>query len=416
MEKTIKKGQAVSAVIDLPPSKSLSHRALLAASLANGESKIYGLGTSMDITATKTAMMHLGVRFEEGEPLLVHGPRRQVYDGNTVDCCESGSTLRFLIPIFALHEGMCTFTGRGRLMERPLTIYEQLWKERDMTFEMGDVLHVQGPLRSGAYVLDGNVSSQFITGLLFALPLCEGDSTIYVKEPFESRSYVGLTLDILARAGIHIESEGNLFRIGGHQTYQAGVYDIPGDDSQMVFFAACALLYNVPIVIRRADHDSKQGDHVLLQHMQAFGGVVEEISEGYCIRPGTLHGAQIDLGDCPDLGPMLFALASQIPGTTTFTHCERLRMKESDRIACMEEELHRLGCSISSQGGTVIVQGHHGILPRVTVSGHNDHRIVMALSVLAGIGEGTTITGAQAIAKSYPGFFEDLAKTGVEIC
>ena len=417
MEKMIKKGQYRKAEVTLPPSKSLSHRVVIAAALADGVSTIANLGDSKDITATKDALRHLGITFTEGDILRVEGKAQWALDGQIVDCNESGSTLRFLIPIFSLRPDLTTFTGRGRLMERPQNVYQQLWRERGLMFTQKDAfLRVQGPLRAGTFTMDGNVSSQFVSGLLFALPLCEGDSKIVVRKPFESSSYVGLTLDVLAKAGIEIDTDGYTFYIKGGQHYHPAHYVVPGDDSQMVFFAACALLYGIPVDILGADQHSKQGDHVLLEHMQAFGGKVAPIRGGYRISPGEHHGACIDLGDCPDLGPMLFALASQMPGKTVFKHCMRLRMKESDRIECMEEELRKLGCQITSHGGTVTVEGKPGIISGQVLDGHNDHRIVMALSVLAGIGEGTRITGAEAITKSYPGFFEDLAKIGVEIC
>lgn len=412
----IRRGEFRAGCVSIPASKSLSHRALLAASLAEGTSRIRCLGESRDISATMSSLGHFGVRFvRNGSLTEVTGISRPVYDGGAVDCGESGSTLRFLIPIAAMQEKEVVFTGHGRLMERPQSVYEDIFRSRGLLFEKrGAYLHVRGPLTRGEYTVDGNVSSQFITGLLYALPLAGGESTVTIRPPFESESYVRLTMDVLSRAGIDVVRDGMTFRVRG--SYRPCDLKVSGDDSQMAFFAAEALLRGVPVEVRNADHDSRQGDHVILDHIRAFGGQVEETPEGYLFLPGKLRGTKIDLADCPDLGPMLFALAAMAEGRTVFTHCARLRIKESDRIACMEEELHRLGCRICSRGDTVYVDGTGTLAGGADLDGHNDHRIVMALSILSSIAEKPVkIHGAQAVSKSYPRFFEDLAATGVKV-
>ena len=191
---------------------------------------------------------------------------------------------------------------------------------------------------------------------------------------------------------------------------------VEGDDSQMAFFAELALIQNVSMDVLNLRHDSKQGDHVIVDIVRNIGGTVAEIDDGYRISGGYLRGTTIDLADCPDLGPALFAIATQCEGTTTFIHADRLRMKESDRIACMEEELHKLGCQMTSDRGTVTVQGKTAIHGKVTLDGHNDHRIVMALAVLASCSDGAVeILGSEAVNKSYPNFFEDLERTGIVV-
>lgn len=412
----IGRGEFRAGCVSIPASKSLSHRALLAASLAEGTSRIRCLGDSRDITATMSALEHFGVRFaQSGSVTEVTGVPRPVYDGGVVDCGESGSTLRFLIPIAAMQDREVVFTGHGRLMDRPQTVYEEIFGSRGLLFERrGAFLHVGGPLTDGCYTVDGNVSSQFITGLLYALPLAGAESTVTIRPPFESESYVRLTMDVLEKAGIEVRRDGMTFRVRG--SYRPCELKVTGDDSQMAFFAAAALLRGTPVEVRNADHDSRQGDHVILDHIRAFGGGVQETEDGYRFLPGHLHAARIDLGDCPDLGPMLFALAAMAEGETVFTHCARLRIKESDRIACMEEELRKLGCRIRSSEDTVYVTGTDAPAGGVHLDGHNDHRIVMALSVLSSIAaEPVTIHGAEAVAKSYPGFFKDLAAAGVKV-
>lgn len=406
-----------NASVTLPSSKSLSHRALITAALAEGDSFIEGIDPSKDTEATINVLEHFGVSFEEKENgILVHGcGGKIVYDLQLVDCNESGSTLRFLIPIAALQQEEVTFTGHGKLLERPQSVYEEIFNEKNLFFYKDhNQICLRGPLQGGSYTLKGNVSSQFISGLLFALPLCREDSIIHILPPFESASYVTLTLDALKKAGIQAEMDEMDIRIKGSQTYQPIHTRVEGDDSQTAFFAELACISAVPLKVLNLNHDSHQGDHVILDIIRSLGGKVEEIENGYAIEADQLRACQIDLADCPDLGPALFALASQCEGTTVFHHCERLRIKESDRIACMEEELKKLGCQIESDGGEVRVTGKTAIRDHVILNGHNDHRIVMALSILATLANDITIIGAEAVEKSYPQFFNDLRKLGIQ--
>ena len=406
----------IDASVTLPSSKSLSHRALITASLADGDSLIHGISESKDTEATMNVLSHLGVQFERiQEGILVHGiGGKLAYDGAVMDCNESGSTLRFLIPLVALLEKKATFTGHGRLMERPQSVYEELFRQKNLVFEKeGSFLHVQGPLQGGEYTVNGDVSSQFISGLLFALPLCKEDSVIHIVPPFESASYVRLTLDALQRSKIVCDMQGNDIYIKGNQVYQPIDCTVEGDDSQMAFFIELAMVQKTPLRILNVNHDSHQGDHVILEIAKRMGAFIEEIDGGYRVDANEIHGTEIDLQDCPDLGPALFCLATQCEGTTTFTHCERLRIKESDRIGVMEDELRKLGCDIHSDGGTVVANGPSGLKESVVLCGHNDHRVVMCLSMLACLSEDITISGSEAINKSYPKFFEDLKRLGV---
>ncbi len=405
-----------NASVTLPSSKSLSHRALITAALAKGISYIHGVSSSKDIQATISVLEHLGVVFEQKDnTIIVHGNGGKLqYDQEILDCNESGSTLRFMIPLAALCNELISFTGHGRLMERPQSVYESLFEEKQILFKKEDsILNVQGPLKGGEFTVHGDVSSQFITGLLFALPLCNQDSVIHIVPPFESASYITLTIDALKKACIQIEQNGLDFYVPGNQNYQPIDCTVEGDDSQMAFFCELALTQNKDVRILNLNHDSHQGDHVILDFVKQMGADIKEIENGYQIIPNQLHATTISLADCPDLGPALFALATQCEGTTTFEHCERLRIKESDRIAAMEEELRKLGCEIHSDDGTVIVNGPTVLKRNVTLQGHNDHRIVMALSMLALLTDDVVIQGCEAIQKSYPQFFDDLKNMGV---
>jgi len=418
MKKIIVPGKIMPAQISIPSSKSLSHRALITAALADGVSVIHSLAENNDTKATLSIMEKAGASFtKEGNDLIVHGMHHMSYDGSVLDCGESGSTLRFLIPLFSLSAEEAVFTGHGKLMERPQNVYEEIYAEQGLLFQKtNEELHVKGPLQSGTYALQGNVSSQFISGFMFALPLSAGDSVIEVKPPYESASYVGLTMDALNRSKIQVEQEGLSYHIKGQQVYQPIDCTVEGDDSQMAFFAMEALIHHVPLDVLNIRHDSRQGDHVIVDLVKRMGGQAEEIENGYRFDGTSLHACVIDLADCPDLGPALFALASQCEGETTFINAGRLRVKESDRIACMEAEMKKLGCVISSKDSIVTVQGKTAVHGGAVLNGHNDHRIVMALSVLASIADQpVTIEGSEAVNKSYPDFFLDLQKTGVNV-
>ncbi|MBR2066940.1 MAG: 3-phosphoshikimate 1-carboxyvinyltransferase [Solobacterium sp.] len=419
MHISIQKGQPKESYISLPASKSLMHRYLIAAALANGESSLYHFTHNEDTLATMHALKKLGASFiQEEDRLLVRGISSTIHLEDTViDAHESGSTLRFLIPLFSLSNQRIKFIGKGRLLERPQSVYEKIFTEEGLSFKHTlEYIEVEGALKAGKYSVEGNISSQFITGLFFTLPMCEGDSEIEILPPIASASYLNLTIDVLSKAGIKIRQEGNRYYIKGKQNYQPFDIDVPADDSQAAFFIALAQIVKVPIHLVNMDHDSKQGDHIIKDIVEKMGMDVEEKEKGYCFKDGELKGIEIDLEDCPDLGPILFALATQAKGTTTFLHTERLRIKESDRIQAMKEELAKLGYKIEDGNDWVKVYGHHEGINSRELYGHNDHRIVMALSILSTLFEEEIyIDRAEAIEKSYPKFFKDLEKVGIQI-
>ena len=370
--------------ITIPPSKSLAHRAIICACLAPGRSVISNIDYSVDIRATIEGMRHLGASIKEDkDTLFIDGIETFQYDGDVVNCHESGSTLRFFLPLFSLTGKRATFSGSKRLIERPQNVYEMLFQEQGIDFvRTYPNIIIDGRLKPGELTLKGNVSSQFITGLLFALPLLEADSKIHIEPPFESRSYVDLTIQMLKRFQIIVEYEdAYTLAIKGNQQYQPTDVLVEGDYSQLVFWASLGVL-NHSVETHGLDLHSLQGDKKTIDIFQSMNAGIKVLDDGYQFCPGTLNGTVIDLNDCPDLGPMLFALATQANGKTTFQNAGRLRIKESDRIEAMETELKKLGCSISSTFGTVTITGPVKLQGNVTLHGHNDHRIVMALSCL----------------------------------
>ncbi len=408
----------VSGSVTIPPSKSMSHRAIIAASLANGKSTVSNVAYSDDIKVTIEGMKQLGATITCLEnSVLIEGIKDFTsLQNNNVFCKESGSTLRFFIPIFSLCNQVVKFTGENRLLKRPQAIYENIFKSQQISYvQDDDKIEIGGSLTPGNYELDGNVSSQFISGLLFALPLLQGDSTITIREPYESRSYVDLTLEILTMYGIEATyTSSNVLFIKGNQSYQACDYTIEGDYSQLGFFAVLATINN-DLKCLGLTHDSNQGDRQIVSILQQAGANIEYIDNGYLVHKSTLHTNEIDLQDCPDLGPILSVMAMYTPSTRIY-NASRLRLKESDRIQAMEDELLKLGVDIETTESEIRIKQRDTYTCNQVLSGHKDHRIVMSLSVVATVLDTPVIIEeAQYINKSYPTFFEDLASVGVKV-
>lgn len=403
----------LSGAVTPPPSKSQAHRLLIAAALSGGVSVLHGLAESQDIQATRRCLSALGAGIEDlpDGALRVHGLGHGIVMAPPyalLDCGESGSTLRFLIPVALLVQGEASFTGRGRLMERPLKPYEDLFREKGVAWKLEDnVLTVNGgrgydalALDSGAYRLPGNVSSQFFTGLLFTLPLLNGDSTLMSTTPLESRDYLEMTRQALAAAGVTTRwADENTLCVPGGQVYQPFTATVEADWSQAGFWYAADFL-DSQVEIRGLDPDSAQGDKV--------------VSELYwkLARPGD---AEIDVSGCPDLLPPLAVMAAVRSGTTRFTNAARLRMKESDRLSTITAALAALGAEVHEEPDRLIIVGKPS-LPGGTVDSANDHRIAMMAAIAAtGCTGPVTIRGTECVQKSYPDFWEVYRSLGGDI-
>ncbi len=362
-----------------PCSKSVAHRVIIARALSGFEGKVRHLTVSEDLLATDSCTKAL-LRKDRKDPLM--------------DCGESGSTLRFMIPIALAVRGRGRFTGRARLLERPLGPYLQIFEERGITWERaGNELVITGKLTPGTYSLAGNVSSQFITGLLFALPMLEGDSEIVLTTPLESRGYVDLTLQVMEQFGVRAQesADGSRFVIPGKQRYQTYDADIEPDWSQAAFYYALQNL-GCPIKINGMNPDSLQGDKVIAQYAAQLA------------EPGDVT---IDVSQCPDLVPPLAAMAAVRRGTCSIVNAARLRLKESDRLATVSAVLTALGADIQELPDGLVITGKPALAGGVDVESYQDHRIAMMTAVLAvRCANPVRILGAQCVAKSFPKFWE----------
>ena len=392
----------LSGSITPPASKSQAHRVMIAAALAEGKSIISRVNGSLDITATLGCMAALGaaVRWLDETTVEIIGiGGRHVAVPEEMDCGESGSTLRFLIPVALAEAKQATFRGHGRLMERPQEPYFEIFRARGISYEKGDgTLTVAGTLTPGQYHLRGDVSSQFITGLLYALPLLNGDSDIVLTTPLESAGYVEMTLDALAQFGVQAERTETGWHVPGNQKYTAREVAVEADFSQSGFFFAAAGMGN-PLTVAGMNPGSHQGDRVILDDMEKLNG------------RGTVV---LDVRECPDLVPPLAARAALRDGETTrIINAGRLRIKESDRLASVTQVLNALGAEIVEEPEGLTIHGRASLSGGVTVDSWNDHRIAMMAAIAATRCEKpVVITGAESVRKSYPTFWEDYARLG----
>lgn len=395
---TIEKGTAYGRV-EAPPSKSVSHRYLICGALSGG-SVIENVAFSEDIKATLNCLRALGADYEiDGSTVKIGGisPDKAV-KSTELFCNESGSTLRFLIPLCLLFGQKITLKGTERLMSRSLAVYKDMCLSQGIEFtEDKESVTVCGKLSAGKYSVRGDVSSQFISGLMFALPLLENDSIIDITGAIESGSYLGMTVKALADFGIRISrtDEHTVF-IKGNQTYKPRTLCVEGDYSNAAFLEAFNSVGG-NVAVTGLKKDTCQGDAV---YRKLFGKLVRGCPE-------------IDISDCPDLAPVLMAVAAANNGVRlTGTH--RLKIKESDRGKAMAEELSKFGCSVKVYENEIEVKKRGITTPTDILSGHNDHRIVMALSFLCSI-TGGSISGAEAVNKSFPDYFRRLASLGIKV-
>ena len=387
-------------IMEAPPSKSMAHRLLIGGGLAKGESVIEGISSSEDMKATLDCLSAVGAKYRiDGDKVTITGADiRNIPEGAVLKCRESGSTLRFFIPICLLDGKTFTFTGSEKLLSRPLSVYEEIFRKQGITFEAApDKITLGGKLESGTYKIKGNISSQFITGLLFVFPLMDEDSTIQLIPPVESCSYINLTIEALKTFGVDVfwKDDKTLY-IPGRQSYKAVHTKVEGDYSNAAFFEALNVLGS-EIEITGLSEESQQGDRVYKKYFSL-------------LEKGT---PTINISDCPDLGPILFAVAAAKSGGV-FTGTRRLKIKESDRASAMADELSKFGVAVTVHEDSVVVYPHDFHAPTEPLCGHNDHRIVMSCAVLSTITGGVT-EGAEASAKSLPDFFDRLKKLGFEV-
>ena len=395
---TINKSRAYGRVT-APPSKSMAHRYLICGALSP-ESEIKGVGFSEDIKATLSCLASLGANIEiKGDTVKIGGiDINKEIKSDKLFCNESGSTLRFLIPLCLLFGKEITLSGSERLIQRSLSVYADICAAAGLEFKQNaDSVTVMGRLKAGKYSVRGDVSSQFISGLMFALPLLANDSIIDITGALESGSYLGMTVKALADFGVRISrTDEHTIYIKGNQTYKPRILTVEGDYSNAAFFEALNAVGG-NVAVSGLSKASCQGDAV---YKKLLGKIVR----------GT---PQIDISDCPDLGPVLMAAAAANNGAH-FTGTRRLKIKESDRGAAMAEELLKFGCHTEINDNDITVRGCTLKTPELPLNGHNDHRIVMSLAVLCTV-TGGRIYGAEAVSKSFPDFFERFSSLGIDL-
>lgn len=407
--------RALRGEIEAIASKSDAHRALIAAALCDAPARLAMNASSDDIEATCACLRAMGARIErDGGDVCVHPMPGRVCRA-VLDCGESGSTLRFLLPVAAARVERARFEGRGRLPERPLGPLINCLSAHGARFS-GERLPVEaaGGLRGGPFEIAGDVSSQYISGLLFALPLVDAPRVVSLTRPLVSAGYVDMTVDTLSRFGVQVRRQGGRFEVDANARYASpGRVAIEGDWSNAAFFLSAGALGG-DVTVRGLNARSNQRDRAIARLLCAFGARVECGPDWVRARPGNLRGIRADMGDIPDLAPVLAAVAAAAQGETRLVNAARLRLKESDRISSTARMLRAVGARVRETEDELWIQGG-ARLSGGRVDGQNDHRIVMAASVLALACLGPVeISGAEAVRKSYPAFFEDYSKLGGE--
>ena len=396
-------GRTLKGSVKAPASKSAVHRLLICAALCDRPTVIEDVTLSEDITATARSLEALGSHVDGDESVLVVTPIKAVPADALLDCGESGSTLRFLLPIAAALGG-AAFTGRGRLAERPLSPLYELLSDNGCTLSPSGQfpLTVSGRLRGNRFTIDGGISSQFVSGLLMAAPLLENDVEICVTGAIESRPYMDMTVDAMRRFGVTVTEENATFRVSG--AYRSpGRFSAEADWSNAAFWlVANAIMPNADLQIMGLDPRSLQGDRAIIDIIHATNGLTVPLD--------------IDAAQTPDLVPILAVLAAAIPGRSMIGNARRLRLKESDRLESVGAMLKALGGCVTIGEDHLIIDGT-GRLTGGTMDACNDHRVAMAAAVAACIADGeVTINGAEAVRKSYPHFFEQFAERGMTVC
>lgn len=400
--------------VNVPPSKSDVHRAIICAAMANGVSRISPVALSNDIKATIGCIKALGAdAVLENNVLTVDGTNMYKNKTALLDCGESGSTLRFFIPIAAVGNINATFVGKGKLPQRPIGIFTEALPKAGTVCktEGGLPLEIKGQLKSGIFEIPGNVSSQFITGLLLALPILEGDSEIVLTSPLESVGYIAMTIRTMKQFGVNIQATEKGWHIKGGQSYKTCDYTTDGDWSQAAFFMVLGAVSG-KVTVKGVAKDSTQGDKKCAEILARFGAKVTQLDNEVTVEKGELKAITIDASQIPDLVPVLSVCAAFAEGTTKIINAERLRIKECDRLKATAELLNNLGGKVKELSDGLEITGVSS-LEGGKVNGYNDHRIVMSAAVCAARSdEDITATFAMSINKSYPDFYIDYNSIG----
>ncbi|WP_017211221.1 3-phosphoshikimate 1-carboxyvinyltransferase [Clostridium beijerinckii] len=415
----------LSGEVKIPPSKSMAHRAVICAALGDGVSKVTNIDYSDDIIATIEAMSSLGAKITKKEDYLevygINSPENikanSVKEQRTIDCNESGSTLRFLVPIAALFDGVNRFVGRGNLGKRPLDTYYKIFDKQGIKYSYKDGildLTTEGKLKAGEFKMEGNISSQFITGLLFTLPLLDGDSKIVITTEMESKGYIDLTLRAIKDFGVEIINNNyEEFIIEGNQIYKSIDYRVEGDYSQAAFFF-CADALSSNIVLNDLKLDSLQGDKEVIDILQRMGLKLNNKDNGLIGSASLgLKSTIIDGSQCPDIIPVVSLVAALSEGTTEIINAGRLRIKECDRLAAVTSELNKLGAKIIEKEEGLIIEGVKELKGNVEVWSHKDHRIAMTMAIASTMcKEPIILKDYECVSKSYPQFWDDFKNLG----
>ncbi|MGL4949514.1 MAG: 3-phosphoshikimate 1-carboxyvinyltransferase [Anaeroplasmataceae bacterium] len=402
--------------IDIPSSKSITHRAIIAACLASGKSTISNIVYSNDIKATINCMRSLGAIIKEFDDYVEIDGSSIKRLSNFINADESGSTMRFLIPICLTVDSKITFLASESLKKRPIDTYLDIFDKQNIKYDIEErsfPLTVHNGLKPGIFELEANISSQYITGLLFALPLLNKDSKIILTTNLESKGYVDLTLDILKKFNIEvINHDYKSFEIKGNQIYKPTDMMVEADYSQAAFFLVANTLGS-NITINNLVEDSKQADYKIIDDINKFKGACLFKNNKLVCKPANTMATIIDLKDSPDLGPILSLLASLSEGESKLINAKRLRIKESDRISCVKSELEKLGVTVKESLDSLTIYGRNNLKGSLDLYSHNDHRIVMMLAIASTVCDSKIkIHNAEAVNKSYPNFFEDFIKLG----
>ncbi|HHW46293.1 MAG TPA: 3-phosphoshikimate 1-carboxyvinyltransferase [Clostridiales bacterium] len=396
--------------VTVPSSKSAAHRAIACALLAGGKARLENIDLSDDVIATISAAKALGCNITlEDNTLTIE--RSDTIEFANIDCIESGTTLRFFIPIAAALGIKATFTGKGRLPQRPIKVLTDLLESHGVKCSNDSLpLTIEGNLTGGNFYLPGNISSQFISGLLLALPLTGQDCQVILTTPLESAGYVEMTIDIMNAFGVKVEKTESGYYIKPGQEYKSNNFFVEGDWSQAAFFMAAAAIGG-DITIHGLNRNSTQGDKAAAEIFQRFGADITFLENGMNIKHKDLKGIEIDASQIPDLVPALAVTAAFAKGTTRIHSASRLRLKESDRLAEIAKNLKNMGINVTETYDELIIEG--GKPKGAEIDSAGDHRIAMAFSVAASYSEPSSIIkGYSSINKSYPLFYQDFKKLG----